>query len=296
MGNQDRFRFEPGDEEPEIAVADEELKKRVNRLSQRISFLTLLLPSLIAIVIYVAYHDLTQRLTRAQSSDLRSVEKLATAAEQKTEALSARLGEIEAALAQAANAQTKLQALQEVLRRGESEMDKLNAAKADKKEVEEAAKRNDEALATVNKNVQALSKELQALAPFREELGVSATLRSEIQTLSGRLQKLEGSLGKDLTGLAGYMDRSRSELEKVKSELSGLQARKLDRDSLELEILKAKRLYQIALDQEIARIDKAVNAVQRRLEQVERLLGSKSSSAAPSLPPLTGGIKEQPVE
>ncbi len=296
MGNQDRFRFEPGDEEPELAVVDEELKKRVNRLSQRISFLTLLLPSLIAIVIYVAYHDLAQRLTRTQSSDLRSVEKLATDTEQKTAALSARLGEIEAALAQAVNAQAKLQPLQEDLRKAGSELDKLNAAKADKKEVEEAAKRNEEALAAVNKNVQALAKEVQTLAPFREELGVSATLRSEIQTLSGRLQKLEGSLGKDLTGLAGYMDRSRSEMEKVRSELSGLQARKLDRDGLELELLKAKRLYQIALDQEIARIDKAVNTVQRRLEQVEKSLGSKTSSAAPSLPPLTGGIKEQPVE
>ncbi len=296
MGNQDRFRFEPGDEEPELAVVDEELKKRVNRLSQRISFLTLLLPSLIAIVIYVAYHDLAQRLTRTQSSDLRSVEKLATDTEQKTAALSARLGEIEAALAQVVSAQAKLQPLQEDLRKAGSEMDKLNAAKADKKEVEEAAKRNEDALAVVNKNVQALAKEVQTLAPFREELGVSATLRSEIQTLSGRLQKLEGSLGKDLTGLAGYMDRSRSELEKVRSELSGLQARKLDRDGLELELLKAKRLYQIALDQEIARIDKAVSTVQRRLEQVEKSLGSKTSSAAPSLPPLTGGIKEQPVE
>jgi Ethanolamine utilization protein EutJ (predicted chaperonin) len=78
--------------------------------------------------------------------------------------------------------------------------------------------------------------------------------------------------------------------------LSGLQARKLDRDALELELLKAKRLYQIALDQEIARIDKVVISVQRRLEQVEKSLGSKSSSTAPSLPPLTGGIKEQPVE
>lgn len=296
MANQDRFRFEPRDEEPELAVADEEIKKRVNRLSQRISFLTLLLPSLIAIVIYMAYHDLTQRLTRTQSSDLRSMEKLAADTEQKTAAMSARLGEIEAALAQATNAQTRLQAMQEELRRADSAMGTLNAAKADKKDVEEAAKRNEEALAAVNKSVQGLAKELQALAPFREELGVSAALRSEIQTLSGRLQKLEGSLGKDLTGLSGYMDRSRSELEKIKSELNGLQARKLDRDALELELLKAKRLYQIALDQEIARIDKAVTSVQRRLEQVERSMGSKSSSAAPSLPPLTGGIKEQPVE
>ncbi len=296
MASQDRFRFEPKDEEPELAVADEELKKRVNRLSQRISFVTLLLPSLIAIVIYVAYQDLADRLLRTQSSDLRSVESIAADIDQRTAAMNARLSDMETALAQTGQAQTKLQALLEEVRQGAAAMQKLNATKADKTEIEEAAKRQEEALAAISKNVQGLTKELQALAPFREELGVSTTLRTDMQALSARLQKLEGSLGKDLTGLAGFMDRSRAELDKIKSDLGSLQARKLDRDALELEVLKAKRLYQIALDQEIARIDKSLNTFQRRLEQVERAFGSKSSSAAPSLPPLTGGIREQPVE
>jgi hypothetical protein len=76
--------------------------------------------------------------------------------------------------------------------------------------------------------------------------------------------------------------------------LNSLQTRKLDREAVDLEVLKAKRIYQLALDQEISRIDKALNALQRRLEQVERAFGSKST--APSLPPLTGGITERPVE
>jgi septal ring factor EnvC (AmiA/AmiB activator) len=293
MATQDRFRFEPRDEEPELAVVDEELKQRVTRLNRRISFVTLILPSLIAIVVYVAYQDLTQRLTRTQSSDLRSVERLAADIDQKTAALTARLSDLEAALAQAGSARTQLQ---EELRQGDSAVQRLNAAKADKKELEEAARRQEEALAVIAKNVQALTQELQALAPFREELGVSATLRTDLQALAARLQKLEGSLGKDLTGLAGFMDRSRAEMDKIKSDLSSLQDRKLDRDALELEVLKAKRLYQLALDQEIARIDKSLSTFQRRLDQLERAFGSKSSSAAPSLPPLTGGIREQPVE
>jgi DNA repair exonuclease SbcCD ATPase subunit len=296
MANQDRFRFELGDEEPELAVPDETLKKRVNRLSQRISFLTLLLPSLIAIVLYVAYQDLTQRLSRTQSSDLRSMEKLAADTEQKTASLNARLSEIEALLAQMGDVQKRIQVLQEEVRKGGAALEAVNAAKVDRKEFDEAAKRHEEALTGVGKNVQAIAKDLQALAPFREELGASTTLRHEIQALSARLQKLEASLGKDLTGLAGYIDRSKTELEKIKSDLSGLQARKLDRDALELEVLRAKRLYQIALDQEIGRVDKALNTLQRRLEQVERAFGSKPSSAAPSLPPLTGGIQEQSVE
>jgi DNA repair exonuclease SbcCD ATPase subunit len=296
MANQDRFRFHLGDDESELAVHDEELKKRVNRLSQRVSFLTLLLPSLIAIVLYVAYHDLTQRLTRTQSSELRLVENLAMVAEQKAASLGARLSDIEASMPQMDHVQKSIQALQEELRKGDATVEKINAFKADKKEIEEASKRHEEALAGISKNVQGLARDLQALAPFREELGASATLRNEIHALSTRLQKLEGSLGKDLTGLAGYMDRTKSELEKIRSDLGSLQTRKLDRDALDLEVLKAKRLYQIALDQEIGRVDKALGTLQRRMEQMERAFGSKPSSAPSSLPPLTGDIQEQAVE
>jgi chromosome segregation ATPase len=294
MANQDRFRFEPGDEETEPAVQDEELKKRVNRLSQRMSFLTLLLPCLLAIVVYVAYHDLTQRLSRTQSSELHSFGKLAQDIDQKTASLTARLNDIEAALARLGEAPQSIQALQEELRKSEAAVEKIGSAKADKKEIDDLANRHQAALAALGKDVQALTKDLQALAPFREELGSGAALRGEVQALSARLQKLETSLGKDLTGLAGYVERTKSDLEKIKSDVSGLQARKLDREALDLEVLKTKRLYQIALDQEIGRVDKALNTLQRRLEQVEKAFGQKSSG--PSLPPLTGGIKEQPIE
>jgi DNA repair exonuclease SbcCD ATPase subunit len=294
MASQERFRFEPGDEEPELTLPDEELKRRVKRLSQRISFLTLLLPCLIAIVIYVAYRDLVLRVNTRQNTELQSVERLVQDAEQKIGSLNHRLSDMEAALAKLGDFEKSLQARQEELHKSEATLEKISVAKADRKDLEENVKRFEEGLTAVNKNVQGLSRELQALAPFREELGASASLRSEIQGLSARLQKLETSLGKDLTGLAGYMERTKSELEKIKSDLNGLQARKLDRDALDLETLKAKRLYQMALDQEISRVDKSLNALQRRLEQVERSFGSKSST--PSLPPLTGGISEQSVE
>ena len=294
MASQERFRFEPGDEEPELTLPDEELKRRVKRLSQRISFLTLLLPCLIAIVIYVAYRDLVLRVNYRQNTELQSVERLVQDVEQKIGSLNHRLSDMEAALTKLGEFEKSLQARQEELRKSEATLEKISVAKADKKDIEENLQRFEEGLAAVNKNVQGLSRELQALAPFREELGASASLRSEIQGLSVRLQKLEASLGKDLTGLAGYMERTKSELEKIKSDLNGLQARKLDRDALDLETLKTKRLYQMALDQEISRVDKSLNALQRRLEQVERSFGPKSS--APSLPPLTGGISEQSVE
>jgi DNA repair exonuclease SbcCD ATPase subunit len=296
MADQDRFRFNLGDEEPEAAFHDEELNRRVKRLGRRVSFLTLMLPCLLAVALYVGYRDLILRTSQTQSTELQSVERAAAQIDQKMASVDIRLADFEAALnARLEAAQKSVQALQEELRKGEANADKAGALKADKKDLADATARTDTALAAVHKDLQAVKSELQALAPFREELGSATALRSDINTLSGRLQKLESSLGKDLTGLAGYMDRTKADMEKVKTDLASLQTRKLDREALDLEVLKAKRLYQMALDQEIARIDKTLGALQRRLDQVEKAFGARSTTP-PSLPPLSGGIKEQPVE
>lgn len=289
MADKDRFRFNLEDDEPEVPSNEEELKRRIAKLGNRLSFVTLLLPCLLAVALYVGYQDLVLRTAKTQGSELRSAERLAAEADQKWAELGARLTDIEAALtARVDAAQKSVQAVQEELRKGESGIDKAVAAKADKKELADATARIDAALAAVQ-------KDLQALAPFREELGQAAALRGEVASVSTRLQKLENSLGKDLTGLAGYMDRTKADLEKIRTDVANLQSRKLDREAMDLEVLKAKRLFQMALDQEVGRIDKSLSTLQRRLDQVEKAFGTRSAPS-PSLPPLSGGIKEQPIE
>jgi chromosome segregation ATPase len=192
-------------------------------------------------------------------------------------------------------------ALQEGIKKTEAAVERQNTDKADKKELQDSAARVDAALAALSKDlqghtreVQGLTKDLQALAPFREELGSASALRNDVASVSARLQKLENSLGKDLTGLAGYMDRNKTELTQIKTELANLQSRKLDRESIDLEILKAKKSYQTALDQEMSRIEKTLNAIQRRLDQIERAFAAPAAKGtAPAAP---GSIREQPLE
>lgn len=296
MADKDRFRFNLEDDEPEVPSNEEELKRRIAKLGSRLSFVTLLLPCLLAVALYVGYQDLVLRTARTQGTELRSAERVAAETDEKLTALGTRLADIEAVLtARVDAAQKSVQAVQEELRKGESGIDKVGASKADKKELADATARTDAALAAVQKDLQTVTRELQAFAPLREELGHGAALRGEVTSVSARLQKLENSLGKDLTGLAGYMDRTKADLDKIRGDLTNLQSRKLDREALDLEVLKTKRLYQMALDQEVGRIDKSLGTLQRRLDQVEKAFGARSG-ASPSLPPLTGGIKEQSVE
>jgi DNA repair exonuclease SbcCD ATPase subunit len=302
MMEQDKFRFQLGDEEPEPPAIDEALQRRVHKLSQRMSFLTLMLPCLIALVLYVAYRDISLRVAQTQYSELQSVDRLAADLKLKTDAMLARVTELETAVGAKLDEVSKsVPALQEGIKKTEAAVERQNTDKADKKELQDSAARVDAALAALSKDVQGhtremqgLTKDLQALAPFREELGSASALRNDITSVSARLQKLENSLGKDLTGLAGYMDRNKTELTQIKTELANLQSRKLDRESTDLEILKAKKSYQTALDQEMSRIEKTLSAIQRRLDQIERAFASPAAKG--TTPAAPGGIREQPLE
>jgi chromosome segregation ATPase len=302
MMEQDKFRFQLGEEEPEPPAIDEALQRRVHKLSQRMSFLTLMLPCLIALVLYVAYRDISLRVAQTQYSELQSVDRLAADLKLKTDAMLARVTELETAVGAKLDEVSKsVPALQEGIKKTEAAVERQNTDKADKKELLDSAARVDAALAALSKDVQGhtrevqgLTKDLQALAPFREELGSASALRNDITSVSARLQKLENSLGKDLTGLAGYMDRNKTELTQIKTELANLQSRKLDRESIDLEILKAKKSYQTALDQEMSRIEKTLSAIQRRLDQIERAFAAPAARG--TTPAAPGGIREQPLE
>lgn len=302
MMEQDKFRFQLGEEEPEPPAIDEALQRRVHKLSQRMSFLTLMLPCLIALVLYVAYRDISLRVAQTQYSELQSVDRLAADLKLKTDAMLARVTELETAVGAKLDEVSKsVPALQEGIKKTEAAVERQNTDKADKKELQDSAARVDAALAALSKDVQGhtrevqgLTKDLQALAPFREELGSASALRNDVASVSARLQKLENSLGKDLTGLAGYMDRNKAELTQIKTELANLQSRKLDRESTDLEILKAKKSYQTALDQEMSRIEKTLSAIQRRLDQIERAFASPAAKG--TTPATPGGIREQPLE
>jgi chromosome segregation ATPase len=297
MMEQDKFRFKLGEEEPEPPAIDEALQRRVRKLSLRMSFLTLMLPGLIALVIYVAYRDLNLRVAQTQHSELQSVDRLAADLEQKTAALLARVSELEAtAGAKLDEVSKSVFALHEGIKKAEAAVERHNTGKADKKELEDSAARVDAALAALSKDLQGLTREVQTLAPFREELGSASALRNDVNSVSARLQKLESSLGKDLTGLAGYMDRNKAELTQIKTELANLQSRKLDRESIDLEILKAKKSYQTALDQEMSRIEKTLSTIQRRLDQIERAFASPAARGSQTAPAAPGGIREQPLE
>ena len=70
------FRFNSDDQEPDEFYQEEVKDLRIEKLSQRITLISILLPCLIAVAIYLGYRDLTGRVNQGRDSGNIEVQKL----------------------------------------------------------------------------------------------------------------------------------------------------------------------------------------------------------------------------
>ena len=60
-----RFQFSADDDEPEAIVQDELRELKIEKLGQRVTLLTILIPCMIGVILVITYLDIKDRVTRS---------------------------------------------------------------------------------------------------------------------------------------------------------------------------------------------------------------------------------------
>ena len=93
------FKFE-GDEEPDseqMVYQDEAKDRKFEKLSHRVTIITILLPVLIGVIFYIAYRDVTSRVDQSKDVGAMEIQNLTSQLEENFAALSAKYGDLETA-------------------------------------------------------------------------------------------------------------------------------------------------------------------------------------------------------
>ena len=92
------FKFEGDDEaDSEQTVFEDDAKdRRLEKLSHRVTIITILLPVLIGVIFYITYRDVTSRVDQSQDVGAMEIQNLTSQLEENFGALSKRYGELEA--------------------------------------------------------------------------------------------------------------------------------------------------------------------------------------------------------
>jgi len=279
------FKFN-GDDEPdsEQTLYQEEIKdRRVEKLSHRVTIISILIPVLIGVVFYISYRDITSRVSQSQDTGEMEIQNLSTQLEENFAALSVKYGDLEAALTQKLAALEKVdKAMKNNLKKAEDTVAKINATKATKKDQQ-----------------QAIAKIDKALNPIRQELKAIKSVTTELQARDNDLKQQLSTLSANTDKTLKELGTIPKELTAIQTDLSSLSSRMLNKDALQLELLKARKNFQRDLELTKSVIDKRLASMLRKIKDLEKLTRAPLSSSRPTgktVSPGSGGIVEQEIK
>jgi len=286
------FKFN-GDDEPdsEQTLYQEEAKdRRVEKLSHRVTIISILVPVLLGVVFYIAYRDITSRVSQSQDTGAMEIQTLSTQLEENFAALSVKYGDMEAALTQKLAALEKVdKAMKNNLKKAEDTVAKINATKATKKDQQDA-------IAKIDKGLNPLRQELKAIK------SVTTELQARDNDLKQQLSTLSANTDNTLKMLAAFPNELaviQKELTAIQTDLSSVSSRMLNKDALQLELLKARKNFQRDLELTKSTIDKRLASMLRKIKDLEKLARAPLSSSRPTgqtVSPGSGGIVEQEIK
>jgi DNA repair exonuclease SbcCD ATPase subunit len=292
------FRFNADDQEAGEFYHEEMKDLRVEKLSQRITLISILLPCLIAVAIYFGYRDLTERVHQGRDSRNLEVQKLS----KQMEALSKTFNEKLITISKTLSAQDQdfgnsissnlntindnievlnenMRSLNESLKRTKSAIKKLDEAKADKKSQEAA-----------------ITKLEADLDPLKNEFQSLADIRGDIKSVSSEIKNLENQFTEEMATVATNTEKFIKEYDLLQASIAKQLSEKIDKAALGVELLMFKKNQDIH-SQEMTRLAQRLDSIQKTIEgmQIDSKLNPQlEESISKKLPPTQSTMTENP--
>ena len=252
------IRFD--DESPDKILQEDLKDRRLEKLSTRVTLLTILIPCLIGVILVIAYLDIKDRVTRTYDTGTRGVQQLSENLESKFSSLSLKIASLEES---AAKFEAKVAALEKTsafvqsrLRDAQKSVVALKSSKADQKDITAA-------IAAVKKS----------LAPIPEK----------IATLEAESRKEDEELDQELSDATQAFKSLQKEYLKVQADMAVLRTTKIDGDTLDAALQTERENYQDTLGQQTAALEEQFAALEKQVADLAQKL-SAARKPAPAAP------------
>jgi len=232
-----RFKIGSEAERPEKIYQDELHDLRIEKLSHRVTLLTILIPCLIGVILVITYLDIKDRVTASQTTGSQGIQALAKDVSSKFSQLSLKEAKLEETITQKLPALEKNTAvIQARLRSAQKAILKTQSVMAEKSQVEQA-------LADIN----------QTLAP----------LPQKIEAVSGYAQSADDKLSQKIDTLTTSIEALNETTLKIQTELIALSAGKIDEETLDKRMQTERKALQKEWAQSVKKLEKSIKALQQ---------------------------------
>jgi len=261
------FRFNADDQEPDEFYHEEMKDLRVEKLSQRITLISILLPCLIAVALYFGYRDLTGRVHKGRENRNQEVQQLSKQMEALSEKFNEKLDTFSTTMS--SQDQKFSDSIAGRLNTISNNIDVLNKNMAslngNLEQAQNAIKKIDKAKADKKSQAAAIANLKADLDPLKNEIQSLTNLVADIDSISSEIKNLESQITAEMTKVAGNTATFKKEHDLLQASIAEQLSEKLDKAALGVELLMFKKNLNNH-SQEITRLSQRLDSVQNKIE------------------------------
>lgn len=134
---------------------------------------------------------------------------------------------------------------------------------------------------------------------MRKELEALTPMRNDLKTVTAKLRSLDEDTQQKLSTLSTNIDKALADLTRTQSDMSSLFDQKLDKDALQLELLKARKKFQNELDLTKTALDKRLSLILKKIRDLEKIAHAPHAATKPqgeTISSSSGNIVEQDLK
>jgi len=258
-----RFKIRLDDEIPDSGFQEEIEGQRLKKLSRRITLVSILIPCLICVILFVAYLDIKKRIDGMHNTG---------------ETLSQDLG------ARVSSMSAKHAKLDESINKTTSSMQKeLNEATTAIKYIRSARKADNKKF---NSSTDKIEKKLE-------------NAYKDLEIAASKIKMLDSGFKKELSDFSKGLDKARKELSKLQADIAALSSAKIDKKIFDIALKKEQKVFQQKLNKTAKDLEDKIKSIQKSLKKVKEPAASSPPASKPApetAPPEPGDIIEQNIK
>ena len=255
------FQIRIDEESPDNVFQDEIINLRLEKLSKRVTIISILITCFICILLFLVYFDLRNRVTANQSSGVTNIQSMSKDFDTRLNELSSQFSKIEESLASNISSyEKKISSLKFRIYRVENKNKKLISSKA-----------------------------------YKQDQDI---LKNEINKFSIKLDNLDVIFSGKLTGLSAEQNAIKKDLAKLTADISSLVSqKKINRIFLDDQLKKQEKDRQQELNQIKKELKTKLLSIQKQLKEFDKRLklsGKKSPNTSKPVSPVKPPVKNTP--
>jgi len=222
------------DDNPESQFQDEIQDLQVDKLSKRLTLITILIPCLVGVILYLAYRDIQTRVGQVSVAGTANVKTLSKGLEKRLSSLSKKQKDLEKGIA---------------------------ATRKENKEADTAIRYIRTARKADNK------KSLNAINSIDKTLATLATIPPELENMAAYIKLVDEKLGKELNHFSQSIEGVNNNLIKIQAEIVALGTVKIDHKALDTALRNQQEAYQRSLELTKRELNMKIASLENKLKK-----------------------------